>query len=112
MINLSDEQWDILYKKVDETIKKSINDLPEPIRLAAENIECIVDRYAPVEGRCILGCYLNLTNGPIFIYIGQIFEHCNQNIESAMESVRQVYYHELAHAIGNLKEFEVRERGL
>jgi predicted Zn-dependent protease with MMP-like domain len=52
------------------------------------------------------------TSGPIFIYAGQIYEDCRMNMEEAMKSVRQVYYHELAHAIGDLEEEEVKERGL
>ena len=56
--------------------------------------------------------YMAWTKGPVIIYVGQIFEHCHQNIEETMASVRQVYYHELAHAVGSLVEYEVKERGL
>lgn len=52
------------------------------------------------------------TNEPIAIFAGQIYEDCSQNMEMAMQSVGQVYYQELAHAIGDLGELEVKERGL
>ena len=112
MIELTEEEWNVLYDKVDETIQKAIDDLPEPVRTKASEISCVVDKYTPRENWHILGTYMNWTNGPIIIFIGQIFEDCGKNVEGAMASVRQVYYHELAHAIGNLEEYEVKERGL
>ena len=115
MLNLSEEQWNILFDEVDKTIQQAIDDLPEVVQKEAEKIECVVDKYTQFDrwkdGK-VLGCYMQWTNGPIVIFAGQIFEDCNQNMEDSMKSVRQVYYHELAHAIGDLAEFEVQERGL
>lgn len=112
MINLPEEQWEDLYDKVDETVKKAMDDLPDVVRKRAEEIPCVVDKYTHLEGWTILGQYMAWTEGPIIIYIGQIYEDNNQDVEKSMASVRQVYYHELAHAIGDLKEYEVKERGL
>lgn len=112
MILLTDEQWDTLFDKVDETIQKAISDLPPKIQDAANDIICLIDKYTSDANRRILGCYILPTSGPIIIYAGQIYEDCGLDIDKAMESVRQVYYHELAHAIGDLTEGEVEERGL
>jgi predicted Zn-dependent protease with MMP-like domain len=116
MIVLTDEQWDGLFDYVDETVTKAMDDLPEPVKTKACQIEVIVDKYQwPLDqwkNRKILGCYMSWTSGPIVIFAGQIYEDCNQDIDAAMASVRQIYYHELAHAIGNLSEAEVKDRGL
>jgi len=112
MLELTEEQWNTLFEEVDHTVCKAIDDLPPEIQKKAEEVGCVVDKYTNREGWKLLGCYIAGTNGPIVIYIGQIFEDCHQEIKAAMESVRQVYYHELAHAVGNLAEYEVKERGL
>jgi predicted Zn-dependent protease with MMP-like domain len=116
MITLTDDQWTILFDEVDDTIIKAQNDLPDSIRDKACEYQVIVDKYQfPLDqwkDRKILGCYMAWTNGPIVIFAGQIYEDCNQDLDAAMASVRQVYYHELAHAIGDLSEAEVKERGL
>jgi len=116
MISLTDEQWENLFDEVDKTVTKAQDDLPEAIREKACQYQVIVDKYQfPIDqwkdGK-ILGCYMAWTNGPIVIFVGQIYEDCHQDLNGTMESVRQIYYHELAHAIGDLSEAEVKERGL
>lgn len=112
MLNLDDAQWEVLFDRVNETVTKIMDELPESTRKKAEEVGCVVDKYTPRTNWHILGCYLNCTNGPIVIYAGQIFEDCSQDMDGAMQSVRHVYLHELAHAVGDLAKFEVRERGL
>ena len=116
MLNLTDEQWNTLFDKVDETVTKAQEDLPPPVREKAEQILVIVDKYQfPLDrwkNMKVLGCYMSWTSGPIAIFAGQVYEDCNQDMEGTMQSVRQIYYHELAHAIGDLGELEVKERGL
>lgn len=112
MIDLTEDQWNTLFEEVDKTVCKAIDDLPPEIQQKADAVGCVVDKYTNQAGWKMLGCYMRWTNGPIVIYVGQIFEDCNQDIEATMKSVRQVYYHELAHAVGDLAEHEVKERGL
>ncbi len=116
MLNLTDDQWTELFNRVDETVTKAQDDLPEPVRAKALEIPVIVDKYQfPLDrwkNMKVLGCYMAWTSGPIAIFAGQIYEDCHQDMDGAMASVRQVYYHELAHAIGDLGELEVKERGL
>jgi len=115
MLNLNDDEWNKLFDAVDLTVSKAMDDLPQGVKLRAVEIGCIVDKYHQMEKYKhwkVLGCYMKWTNGPVVIYVGQIFEDNNQDIDATMQSVRQVYYHELAHAVGNLEEYEVEERGL
>jgi predicted Zn-dependent protease with MMP-like domain len=116
MLNFTDEKWDEIVDRVDQTITKAQDDLPEPVRNKALEIVVIVDKYQfPLDrwkNMKVLGCYMAWTSGPIAIFAGQVYEDCSQNMNMAMASVRQIYYHELAHAIGDLGELEVKERGL
>ena len=116
MIEFTDELWKEIEDEVDKTINKAMDDLPPEVQKEAEKIVCIVDKYQfPIDrwkNMKVLGCYMAWTSGPIAIFAGQIYEDCHQDMKGAMESVRQVYYHELAHAIGDLGELEVKERGL
>ncbi len=114
MIILTDTEWETLFDNVDVTITKAQNDLPIIVREKAEEINCVVDKYTQLDrwkdGK-VLGCFIPWTN-TIIIFVGQIYEDCNKDIEETMKSVRQVYYHELAHAVGDLEEYQVQERGL
>lgn len=116
MLNLTEEQWNNLFDEADKTVCKAIDDLPLEVQKEAEKIECIVDKYQfdleRWKGWKILGTYMANMNGPIVIFVGQIYEDNDQDMTRTMASVRQVYYHELAHAIGDLSECEVKERGL
>lgn len=116
MIDFTEDQWNKICDEVDDTIIKAQDDLPEAIRDKACQYQVIVDKYQfPLDhwkNMKVLGCYMAWTNGPIAIFAGQVYEDCGQNMKMTMESVRQIYYHELAHAIGDLCEAEVKERGL
>ena len=114
MITLPDEKWEELFDAVNATVCKAIDDLPPEVQAKADQIACVVDKYTTRpewKDAIILGCYWQMTN-TIMIFVGQIYEQCNQDLEGTMASVRQVYYHELAHAIGDLAEYEVKELGL
>lgn len=113
MINLTEEMWEKLYDTADETVQKAMAELPDPVREKAETWTCWLEKHSPrsndtqkVLGICGLGTQA------IAIYVGDIFEVCQGNQERFIEEVRHVYFHELAHAIGNLREWEVKARGL
>lgn len=111
MIDLTEEQWDKLFDAADETVQKAIADLPELVRVKAKEWTCWLEKYSPRTDAKILGiCFMG--GCAIAIYVGQIYEDCHLDLDGAMSSVRQVYYHELAHGIGNLVEWEVKTRGL
>jgi predicted Zn-dependent protease with MMP-like domain len=115
MIEFSDEQWNVIADEVDKTVNKAIDDLPPVVQGKAEQIACVVDKYQfrleEWKNAKVLGCW-NPSLNTIFIFAGQIYEDCSCDLVGAMESVRQVYYHELAHAIGDLAEYEVKALGL
>lgn len=112
MIEFTDEKWDTLCDEADKTIQQVISELPEPVKQKAEALPCLLDKYTHRTDQKILGTYLSPFGGPIIVYVGQIFEDCHQDVIGTMESVRQVYLHELAHAVGKLSEYEVRKLGL
>lgn len=115
MIEFTNEQWNAIADEVDKTVNNAIDDLPLEVQRQAEKIGCVVDKYRfqieQWKNMKVLGCWNKATN-TIFIFAGQIYEDCHQDMVGAMESVRQVYYHELAHAIGDLAEYEVKKLGL
>ena len=113
MLDLTEEQWEKLYDTADETVQKAMAELPDLVRKKAEEWTCFLEKHSPrsndtqkVLGICGMGTYA------IAIYVGDIFEVCQGNQERFIAEVRHVYFHELAHAIGNLREWEVRARGL
>ncbi len=112
MINLTDEQWESLFDKTEAMILKVMGELPLKVREKAEEVSCSLDKYTGVPNYKILGAYMKWTEGPIIIYVGQIYEDCNEDVDEMLKSVRQVYLHELAHVVGNLEEYQVKERGL
>lgn len=112
-LELSDEKWNDLFDKIEKVILEINDELPPIIKQKAEDVGCYLDKYMDRPGWIVLGVYIGgIMNGPIIIYVGQIYQSCNQNEEEMLKSVRNVYLHELAHAVGNLAEYEVKERGL
>ena len=113
MIDLTEEQWNKLFDTADETVQKAIAELPEPVRVKAETWICWLEKYSPrsTSTQKVLGI-CGMSNQAIAIYVGDIFEVCQGNQERFVGEVRHVYFHELAHAIGNLREWEVQARGL
>ena len=113
MIDLTEEQWNKLFDTADETVQKAITELPEPVRVKAETWICWLEKYSPrsTSTQKVLGI-CGMSNQAIVIYVGDIFEVCQGNQERFVGEVRHVYFHELAHAIGNLREWEVQARGL
>lgn len=113
MIDLTEEQWEGLFNVADETVQKAMTELPEPVRVKAETWTCWLAKYSPrsTDTQKVLGI-CGVGNHAIAIYVGDIFEVCQGNQENFINEVRRVYFHELAHAIGKLVEWEVRSRGL
>jgi hypothetical protein len=113
MVDLTEEQWNKIFDTADETVQKAMTELPDPVRVKAETWTCWLEKYSPrsTDTNKVLGI-CGMWNQAIAIYVGDIFEVCHGNQERFIEEVRHVYFHELAHAIGNLREWEVQARGL
>lgn len=110
---MTEEMWEKLYDTADETVQKAMKELPDLVRAKAETWTCFLEKYSPrsTDTQKVLGI-CGMGNQAIAIYVGEIFEYVQGNQERFIEEVRHVYFHELAHAIGNLREWEVKARGL
>lgn len=113
MIDYTEEQWNNAFDHADAEVQKAIADLPEPVKSKTKEWECFLEKYSPrSEGQNrVLGiCAMN--SNAICIYVGEILEWCGYSGEKPEDVVRRVYYHELAHGLGKLYEWEVKARGL
>ena len=110
---MTDEEYTILYDRVDDAIAGLISELPNDIQEDAKKIPCLLDAFSPIDNHPeALGCCMQgLENSPIFIYVEAIYAAEGGNVDGVCKSARQVYLHELGHALG-LSEIEVRERGV
>ncbi len=113
MINLTEEQWEKLFDTADKTVQKAMAELPDPVWVNTETWTCFLEKFSPrsTDTQRVFGI-CGMWNQAIVIYVGEIFEVCQENQERFIDDVRHVYFHELAHAIGNLNEWEVQSRGL
>lgn len=114
-----DLPWESLFDRADKTIKSTIASLPAPIREHAEKVATLLEKWPHDESEPdMLGQYhgfeenhLSETLGPIFIFIGPIYELCRDDNVPFEEEVRITYLHELGHFLG-LDESDLEERGL
>ena len=113
MLNLTEDQWTKLFDAADDTVQKAMAELPEPVKVKAETWTCWLEKHSPrsTDTQKVLGI-CGMGNQAFAFYVGDIFEICQGNQERFIAEVRRVYFHELAHAIGNLVEWEVKSRGL
>ena len=109
--------WKELYTTAERTVFATIQALPPELNDEAMNIPWVL-KDQPGGGRNILGCFVaslsgEKTAGPgvIFIYLGNIYQYCEEQGLGFEEEVRITYLHELGHYLG-LGEEEIRLRGL
>ena len=114
-----DLPWEVLFDRADKTIKSTIVTLPAPIREHAEKVATLLEKWPHDESDSdMLGQFhgfeenhISETLGPIFIFIGPIYELCQEENLRFEDEVRLTYLHELGHFLG-LDEDELDERGL
>ena len=113
----NDFPWESLFDRADKTIQRTIASLPAPIREHAEKIATLLEKWPPDDSD-MLGQFhgfeenhLSETLGPIFIYVGPIYELCAEENIPFEDEVRITYLHELGHFLG-LDEDDLDERGL
>ena len=109
--------WDDLFDRAAKTINKTIASLPAPIREHAEKVATLLEKW-PHEDEDMLGQlhgfeenHISETLGPLFIFIGPIYELCLDENCDFEEEVRVTYLHELGHFLG-LDEDDLEQRGL
>jgi predicted Zn-dependent protease with MMP-like domain len=111
--------WEDLFERADKTIKSTIASLPTPIRNHAEKIATLLEKWPHDESEPdMLGQfhgfeenYISETHGPIFIFVGPIYEFSQDENISFEDEVRLTYLHELGHFLG-FDESALEERGL
>ena len=114
-----DLPWEDLFERADKTIKSTIASLPPPIREHAEKVATLLEKWPHDESDPdMLGQFhgfeenhISETLGPIFIFIGPIYELCQAEDSPFEQEVRLTYLHELGHFLG-LDEGDLEERGL
>lgn len=112
-----DLPWEDLFERADKTIKATIASLPPPIREQAESIATLLEKW-PHDEDDLLGQFhgfetdhISETLGPLFIFLGPLYEYCREEKLNFEEEVRITYLHELGHHLG-LDEDDLEERGL
>ena len=112
-----DLPWEDLFERADKTIKATIASLPALIREQAEPIATLLEKW-PHDEDDLLGQFhgfeadhISETLGPLFIFLGPIYEYCLEEQLSFEEEVRTTYLHELGHHLG-MDEGDLEERGL
>lgn len=114
----SDEiPWEELFERADKTIQATIATLPPPIREQAEPLATLLEKW-PHDEDDLLGQFhgfeadhISETLGPLFIFIGPLYEYCAEEKRDFEEEVRITYLHELGHHLG-LDEDDLKKRGL
>lgn len=107
MIELTEQEWNDLFDKVDDAVQDLISTLPPDLKCKADSIVCFLSRGIDRNILGIAGPSQNM----ITIYVGNIYAAEKGNLETTLSSARQVYYHELGHHL-RLNEAELKERGL
>ncbi|MEW6159802.1 MAG: metallopeptidase family protein [Verrucomicrobiota bacterium] len=120
-VEFSDQEipWETLFERADKALKKLIAELPEEIRCEAQRVPWLLEKWPPDSlAPDTLGVYhgfeshtVSNQGGPIFIFVGCIFDYCEQERLSFEKEVRKTYLHELGHHLG-LEEDELESRGL
>lgn len=114
-----DLPWEDLFERADKAIKSTIASLPAPIREHADKVATLLEKWPHDESdQDMLGQFhgfeenhISETLGPIFIFIGPIYELCQAEDSPFEQEVRLTYLHELGHFLG-LDEGDLEERGL
>lgn len=109
--------WEELFEKADQVVKETRASLPAAIKAEAERVPCILDKWPPSDSD-MLGVYMTFrpdavseAPGPILLYLGSIYEECQEHDLDFAEEVKITFLHELGHHLG-LEESDLDERGL
>lgn len=112
-----DIPWEKLFAEADKTVKETIQSLPEAIKAEALRVPYILEKWCPDE-RGLLGLYASFepdmvsdAPGPIFLFLGEIYEECLEHDLDFGEEAKVTYLHELGHHLG-LDEGGLEDRGI
>jgi hypothetical protein len=116
---LSETDWQRLQERAAAVIQQTISSLPAEVRSEGEELPWVCRNWAyEVYGRDALGMYrafrpqvLTPEGGPIFLFIGDLWQQSGQNLMEFDVQVRTTYLHELGHHLG-WDEVDLESRGL
>ena len=110
-------EWERLFEEAERVVEQTINVMPPELRVEAEKVACLFERWPP-EGDDVLGHCLSFEEnmisqalGPIVLYLGAIQEDCAEFDLDYADEVRITFLHELGHHLG-LDEADLERRGL
>jgi predicted Zn-dependent protease with MMP-like domain len=108
--------WDELQVRAGKALEEIISSLPEDIRVEASKVPCLFEKWSEEED--LLGTYdgfeagcVSEEGGRIILYLGNIFQLCQEEDLDFEKEVRRTYLHELGHHLG-WDEDEVEKHGL
>ena len=115
--HFEDFPWEDLFERADKIITQTVASLPTPVRDQAKPIATLLEKW-PADDSDMLGqfhgfepTHISQTCGPLFIFIGPLYEYCLEENLDFEDEVRITYLHELGHHLG-LDEDDLEERGL
>jgi predicted Zn-dependent protease with MMP-like domain len=106
----NDLPWEELFKRADDTVRQIVSELPKEVQAHAKKIPYILEKWHPSpksHTTLILGTYhgfvsdrLSDQHGPIFLYLGDIYQYCSENQKNFEKEVRTTWLHEFGHYVG------------
>jgi predicted Zn-dependent protease with MMP-like domain len=112
--HLSAGKWAELFARVERVVATTRAELPQAVGHEVERLTVIMDKWAPR----MLGSYhqfepgrVSSGTGPIFIFVGSVYQNCELHGLEFDDEIRTTYLHELGHHLG-LSEVELTDRGL
>lgn len=112
-----DLPWEEIFAEAERIIAALLESLPVELKREAERVPCLLEKWPP-EGDEALGRCMSFEEhviseapGPIFLYLGSIYQGCSEAGLEFADEVRITYLHELGHHLG-LDEDELARRGL
>jgi len=110
--------WEDLFARAERVVARTMRSLPRPVRAEAEKVSTLLEKWPAPEHGDFLGLFegfepdrVSAGGGPIFIFLGPVFEWCEEEGIDFEQEVRITYLHELGHHLG-LDEDDLEERGL
>ena len=106
-----------MFDEALRVVREVTQEMPEELRREAERVPCLLEKWPP-EGDEALGRILSFEEnvvseapGPIVLYLGAIYQDCQDLGLDYADEVRITFLHELGHHLG-LDEADLDERGL
>jgi predicted Zn-dependent protease with MMP-like domain len=111
--------WEDLHRRAEIVVNAIIASLPPEVRSAADQIPCLYREWSDeITDSAALGVYtgfdpgtLSQRGGTMVLFLGEIWEYCEERGLEYEDEVRTTYLHELGHHLG-WGEGELEERGL